>query len=48
MPAQVSGLHHITAIAIDEPLEQLGTILGLPPHLAPRRADIEAAWPALD
>lgn len=33
--------------AIDEPLEQLGTILGLPPHLEPHRAEIEAALPAL-
>jgi glyoxalase family protein len=34
--------------AIDEPLEQLGTILGLPPHLEPHRAEIEAALPKLD
>lgn len=33
--------------AIDEPLEQLGTILGLPPHLEPHRAEIEAALPKL-
>lgn len=34
--------------AIDEPLEQLGTKLGLPPHLEPHRAEIEAALPALN
>ncbi len=34
--------------AIDEPLDQLGTILGLPPHLEPHRAQIEAALPALN
>jgi glyoxalase family protein len=34
--------------AIDEPLDQLGTILGLPPHLEPYRAQIEAALPKLD
>jgi glyoxalase family protein len=34
--------------AIDEPLDQLGTILGLPPHLEPHRAEIEAALPKLD
>jgi len=34
--------------AIDEPLEQLGTILGLPPHLEPHRAEIEAALPKLN
>lgn len=34
--------------AIDEPLDQLGTKLGLPPHLEPHRAAIEAALPALD
>jgi glyoxalase family protein len=33
--------------AIDEPLESLGTKLGLPPHLEPHRAQIEAALPAL-
>jgi glyoxalase family protein len=33
--------------AIDEPLESLGTILGLPPHLEPHRAEIEAALPPL-
>lgn len=33
--------------AIDEPLEQLGTILGLPPHLEPHRVEIEAALPKL-
>lgn len=33
--------------AIDEPLDRLGTILGLPPHLEPHRAEIEAALPAL-
>ncbi|MDI1336836.1 MAG: ring-cleaving dioxygenase [Lacunisphaera sp.] len=33
--------------AIDEPLDQLGTILGLPPHLEPHRAAIEAALPKL-
>jgi glyoxalase family protein len=34
--------------AIDEPLEKLGTILGLPPHLEPHRAEIEAALPKLN
>ncbi len=34
--------------AIDEPVEQLGTILGLPPHLEPHRAEIEAALPKLN
>ncbi|MBI2496564.1 MAG: ring-cleaving dioxygenase [Opitutae bacterium] len=34
--------------AIDEPLEKLGTILGLPPHLEPHRAAIEAALPKLN
>jgi len=34
--------------AIDEPLEQLGTILGLPLHLEPHRAGIEAALPKLN
>ena len=34
--------------AIDEPLDHLGTILGLPPHLEPHRAEIEAALPKLD
>jgi len=34
--------------AIDEPLDQLGTILGLPPHLEPHRAEIEAALPKLN
>ncbi len=33
--------------AIDEPIESLGTKLGLPPHLEPHRAEIEAALPAL-
>jgi len=33
--------------AIDEPLDQLGTILGLPPHLEAHRAKIEAALPKL-
>jgi len=33
--------------AIDEPLDQLGTILGLPPHLEVHRAKIEAALPKL-
>lgn len=33
---------------IDETVEQLGTKLGLPPHLEPHRATIEAALPALD
>ena len=33
--------------AIDEPLDQLGTKLGLPPHLEPHRAEIEAALPKL-
>lgn len=34
--------------AIDEPLDQLGTKLGLPPHLEPHRAEIEAALPKLN
>lgn len=34
--------------AIDEPVEQLGTKLGLPPHLEPHRAEIEAALPSLN
>lgn len=34
--------------AIDEPLDQLGTKLGLPPHLESHRAEIEAALPALN
>jgi glyoxalase family protein len=34
--------------AIDEPVEKLGTKLGLPPHLEPHRAEIEAALPKLD
>jgi glyoxalase family protein len=34
--------------AIDEPLEQLGTKLGLPPHLEPHRDEIEAALPKLN
>ncbi len=34
--------------AIDEPLDQLGTILGLPPHLEPHRAEIEAVLPKLN
>jgi glyoxalase family protein len=33
--------------AIDEPVESLGTKLGLPPHLEPHRAEIEAALPKL-
>lgn len=33
--------------AIDEPLDRLGSILGLPPHLEPHRAEIEAALPKL-
>lgn len=33
--------------AIDEPVETLGTRLGLPPHLEPHRAEIEAALPPL-
>ena len=33
--------------AIDEPVESLGTKLGLPPHLEPYRAQIEAALPPL-
>lgn len=33
--------------AIDESLDQLGTKLGLPPHLEPHRAGIEAALPAI-
>ncbi len=32
---------------IDEPVESLGTKLGLPPHLEPHRAEIEAALPPL-
>lgn len=34
--------------AIDEPLDQLGTKLGLPPHLELHRAEIEAALPQLN
>lgn len=34
--------------AIDEPVEHLGTKLGLPPRLEPFRAEIEAALPKLD
>jgi glyoxalase family protein len=34
--------------AIDEPLDQLGTKLGLPPHLELHRAEIEAALPKLN
>ncbi|WP_438482383.1 ring-cleaving dioxygenase [Oleiharenicola lentus] len=34
--------------AIDETLEELGTKLGLPPHLEIHRAQIEAALPKLD
>lgn len=34
--------------AIDEPVESLGTKLGLPPRLEPFRAEIEAALPKLD
>jgi len=33
--------------AIDEPVESLGTKLGLPPHLEPYREQIEAALPPL-
>ena len=33
--------------AIDEPVESLGSRLGLPPHLEPHRAEIEAVLPAL-
>lgn len=33
--------------AIDEPVESLGSKLGLPPHLEPHRAEIEAALPKL-
>jgi glyoxalase family protein len=33
--------------AIDEPLDQLATKLGLPPHLESHRAEIEAALPKL-
>ncbi len=33
---------------IDEPAETLATKLGLPPHLEPHRAEIEAALPKLD
>ena len=33
---------------IDEPVETLGTVLGLPPHLEPHRAEIEAALPVLN
>ena len=33
--------------AIDESVETLGTKLGLPPHLEPHRAEIEAALPPL-
>jgi len=32
---------------IDEPVESLGTHLGLPPHLEPHRAEIEAVLPVL-
>ena len=32
---------------IDEPVESLGSKLGLPPHLEPHRAEIEAALPKL-
>lgn len=35
-------------MAIDEPLDSLGTHLKLPPNLEPRRAAIEAALPAID
>jgi glyoxalase family protein len=34
--------------AIDEPVESLGTHLGLPPRLEPHRAEIEAALPSLN
>ena len=34
--------------AIDESLEELGTKLGLPPHLEPHRDAIEAALPKID
>jgi glyoxalase family protein len=34
--------------AIDEPLDELGTKLGLPPHLELHRAEIEAALPKLN
>lgn len=34
--------------AIDEPVETLGTRLGLPPRLEPHRAEIEAALPKLN
>lgn len=34
--------------AIDEPVETLGTILSLPPHLEPHRAEIEAGLPAIN
>jgi glyoxalase family protein len=34
--------------AIDEPVETLGRKLGLPPHLEPHRAEIEAALPKLE
>lgn len=34
--------------AIDEPVESLGTRLGLPPRLEPFRTEIEAALPKLD
>ncbi len=34
--------------AIDEPVESLGTKLGLPPHLEPHRTEIEAILPKLD
>jgi len=33
--------------AIDEPVESLGSKLGLPPHLEPHRGEIEAALPKL-
>ena len=33
---------------IDESVETLGTVLGLPPHLESHRAEIEAALPKLD
>ncbi len=32
---------------VDEPVETLGTVLGLPPRLEPHRAEIEAALPSL-
>ncbi len=37
----------VPGFTIDEPVETLGTVLGLPPHLEPHRAEIEAALPSL-